>query len=154
VKTMRSLFGTLSLIMFAISAASAAKPETSKKQLEKDATHIIAGKVQAISQVIERAGEYGITRYVAEILIDNVEKGNDLKAGDIIHARYLRKVWRGSGAPPPGDSGHWPIPQRDDSVRVYLTHKGYNGAGYTADGGYDVYYKNGFEILVAPTQIR
>jgi hypothetical protein len=32
-------------------------------------------------------------------------------------------------------------------VRAYLVNHGYNGAGYTKDGGYDVYYKNGFEIL-------
>jgi hypothetical protein len=151
VKTMRMLFGTLSLVMFAISTAYAAKPDTSKKQLEIGATHIIVGKVQTISQVTERVGEYDITQYVAEIQIDKVEKGNGLKVGDIVHARYLRKVWRGSGGPPPGDSGHWPIPKKDDSVRAYLTNKGYNGAGYTADGGYDVYYKNGFEIIAAPT---
>ncbi len=153
-KTMRILFGTFSLVMFAISAAYAAKPETSKKQLEKDATHIIVGKVQTISQVTERVDDYDITHYVAEIPIDKVEKGDSLKVGDIVHARYLRKVWRGSSVPPPGDSGHWPIPKKDDSVRACLTNKGYNGAGYTTDGGYDVYYKNGFEILAAPTQMR
>ena len=32
-------------------------------------------------------------------------------------------------------------------VRAYLVNHGYNGAGYTTDGHYDVYYKNGFEIL-------
>ena len=49
-------------------------------------------------------------------------------------------------------SGHRPIPKEGDAVRAYLVNKGYNGAGYTTDGGYDVYYKNGFEILAPPTR--
>jgi hypothetical protein len=52
--------------------------------------------------------------------------------------------------PPPGDSGHAPVPRKTDRVRVYLVNKGYNGAGQDTDGGYDVYFKNGFEVLTSP----
>ena len=71
---------------------------------------------------------------------------------DVVLARYRRRKWQGIGTPPPGDSGHRPIPKEGDAVRAYLVNKGYNGAGYTTDGGYDVYYKNGFEILAPPTR--
>ena len=40
-----------------------------------------------------------------------------------------------------------PRPKENGTVRAYLVNQGYNGAGYTTDGHYDVYYKNGFEIL-------
>ena len=32
-------------------------------------------------------------------------------------------------------------------MRVYLVNHGYNGAGYTTDGRYDVYYKNRREFF-------
>jgi hypothetical protein len=89
---------------------------------------------------------------VADIVIVKVDKGHRLKVGGVVHARYLTTGWRGNGTPAPHDSGHRPIPKTDDSVRAYLVNKGYNGAGYTTDGGYDVYYNNGFEILGSPTR--
>ena len=129
------------------SAVFAAKLLTPKPQLEKEATHIVVGKVRSISSTQQVKGEWGFTNYVAEIAIDKVEKGEGLKAGDDVQVRYYSQGWRGSGSPPPFDSGHSPRPKQDDSVRVYLVNHGYNGAGYTTDGRYDVYYKNGFEIL-------
>ena len=81
------------------------------------------------------------------IAISGVEKGDGLKPGDVVEVRYVSRAWRGSGSPPPFDSGHSPQPKENDTVRAYLVNQGYNGAGYTTDGHYDVYYKNGFEIL-------
>jgi hypothetical protein len=144
--------GTFLLAVFAISTAYAAKPSTPTKQLEKDATHIVVGKVQSISSSTQHSGEYDITNYIAEIAVDKIEKGDGLETGDVVHTRYKWTKWRGIGTPPPGDPGHRPTPNEGDSVRVYLVNKGYNGAGYTTDGGYDVYYNNGFEILTQPTR--
>ena len=138
---------TLLLVVFAKSAVFAAKLLTPKPQLEKEATHIVVGKVRSISFTQQVKGEWGFTNYVAEIAIDKVEKGEGLKAGDDVQVRYYSQGWRGSGSPPPFDSGHSPRPKQDDSVRAYLVNHGYNGAGYTTDGRYDVYYKNGFEIF-------
>jgi hypothetical protein len=135
------------LLMFSTAVAHAAKNTTPKWRLEKDATHIVVGKVQSISSTHKVGGSYRLTYYVADILIDRVEKGESLKSGEVVQARYLSRAWVGTGTPPPNDSGHYPTAKQDDYVRVYLVNNGYNGQGYTTDGGYDVYYKNGFEIL-------
>lgn len=142
------LAATLLLAFSAITTpVLAAKALTPKAQLEKAATHIVVGKVGLISSTKQPEGQWTSTNYVAEIAIDRVEKGEGLKPGDIVQVRYHTQGWRGSGPPPPFDSGYSPLPKQNDNVRAYLVNQGYNGAGYTRDRHYDVYYKNGFEIL-------
>jgi hypothetical protein len=142
-----TLAATLLLAIFASTTVFAAKALTPKAQLEKAATHIVVGKVGSISSTTNEAAQYATTTFTAKIIIDRVEKGEGLKAGDIVQVRYHTQGWRGSGPPPPFDSGHSPRPKQNDTVRAYLVNQGYNGAGYTTDGHYDVYYKNGFEVL-------
>ena len=138
---------TLLVTVFATTAAFAAKALTPKAQLEKAATHIVVGKVRSITSTTNQAAQYATTTYAAVIAISNVEKGDGLTPGDVVEVRYVTRAWRGSGSPPPFDLGHSPRPKENDTVRAYLVNQGYNGAGYTTDGRYDVYYKNGFEIL-------
>jgi hypothetical protein len=138
---------TLLGALLAASTAFAAKPITSPDQMQKAATHIIVGKVLSISSTKSQQGDFATTNYVAEIAIDRVEKGDGLKPGGVVPVRYVAIGWVGGGPPPPFDSGHSPIPKPGDGVRAYLVNTGYNGAGTTTDGGYDVYYKNGFDIL-------
>jgi len=128
----------------------AAKLPTSREQLKKEATHIVAGTVQAVSQSHESAGQYEVTRYTAELNVHAVEKGQGIVPGGVIKVRYWSKTWRGAGQPPPDDSGHRSRPNIGDAVRAYLVDRGYNGAGYTTDGGFDVYFNNGFEIIDPP----
>jgi hypothetical protein len=142
-----TLAATLLLAIFASTTVFAAKALTPKAQLEKAATHIVVGKVGSISSTTNEAAQYATTTFTAKIIIDRVEKGEGLKAGDIVQVRYHTQGWRGSGPPPPFDSGHSPRSKQNDTVRAYLVNQGYNGAGYTTDGHYDVYYKNGFEVL-------
>ena len=142
-----TLAATLLVTVSAATAVVAAKALTPKAQLEKAATHIVVGKVKLITFTTNENAQYVTTTYTAQIAIDRVEKGDGLKPGDVVEVRYLSRGWRGSGSPPPFDSGHSPRPKQSDTVRVYLVNQGYNGAGYTTDGHYDVYYKNGFEIL-------
>ena len=141
--------GAFLLAMFMASAAYAWKAATPKAKLEKDATHIVVGKVRYISSSKTVAPQFETTNYVAEIVVDRIEKGQGLNAGDVVHARYH---WTESRTPYVGDPGHRPRPNKDDSVRVYLVNQGHNGAGYTTDGGYDVYYFEGFEILAPLTR--
>jgi hypothetical protein len=139
--------GILLLAVFAKSAVFAAKALTPKAQLEKAATHIVVGKVRSITCTTHVDAQFATTTYVAEIAINRVEKGEGPKAGDMVQVRYLSRAWQASAPRPPFASGHSPTPKQDDSVRAYLVNQGYNGGGYTTDGHYDVYYKNGFEIL-------
>ncbi len=137
-------------LLLALSSATtvfAAKAFTPKAQLEKAATHVVVGKVGSISSTTNLDAQYATTTYTAQIAINRVEKGEGLKPGDVVEVRYLTRGWLGSGSPPPFDSGHSPRPKENDAVRAYLVNQGYNGAGYTTDGRYDVYYKNGFEIV-------
>ena len=58
----------------------AAKAPSSKEQLEKIATHVVEGKVQAIYSYKEREGipvlsGYEYDRKVAEVKIEKIEKG-------------------------------------------------------------------------------
>jgi hypothetical protein len=131
-----SFFAATLLVAFALGAAYAAKPATPKAQLEKEATHIVVGEVRSVSSSSNITGQEEITRYIAEIQVDKVEKGSGVKAADVIRVRYVSYTWRGAGLPPPSDSGHRPRPKQGDNVRVYLVNHGYNGAGYTRDGGY------------------
>ncbi len=132
------------IAVYASTPVFAAKALTPKTQLEKAATHVVVGNVMSISSTTKLDAQYATTAYQAQIAIDRVEKGDDLKAGDVVEVRYLFRSWRGSGPPLPFDSGHSPRPKQNDTVRAYLVNQGYNGAGYTTDGHYD---KNGFEIL-------
>jgi hypothetical protein len=139
-----------SVLLFALSAKSAvlaAKILTPQPQLRAAATHIIVGKIVSISDARHINGDYATTTHLAKINISEVEKGGGLSVGDVVEVRYLSRAWTGRGSPPPGDSGHSPLPKPGEKVRAYLVNNGYNGAGYTTDGHYDVYYKNGFEIL-------
>ena len=138
---------TLLVAVFATTAAFAAKALTPKALLENAATQIVVGKVRSITSPTSQAAQYETTTYAAGIAISDVEKGEGLKPSDVVKVRYVSRAWQGNGSPPPFDSGHSPRPKENDTVRAYLVNQGYNGAGYTTDGHYDVYYKNGFEIL-------
>ena len=58
------------------------KPDMSPAELRKTATHVITGKVLAVSERSETADDWKYTRYVAEIQISTIEKGQGLKTGD------------------------------------------------------------------------
>ena len=90
--------------------------------------------------------------YVAEVKVQNVEKGEGLKAGDLVYVRYWRKAWsppkdNPDMPPPTGASGHWNLPKEGDVLRVYLTRNSHDGYDKNDDGGFNVVGPNGFEKL-------
>lgn len=150
-KIHRQTFIAITGLCFLAHGAFAVKMPTPKAEMEKGSTHILVGTVSRIYSTSERVGQFQETRYVAEILVKKIEKGDGLKVGEVVLVRYFWQDWRGRGTPPTGDPGHRPTPKKGDPVRVFLVNIGYNGAGTTTDGGFDVYYYEGFEILpVAP----
>ncbi len=68
------LLGILFLSMLSIASAQAAKATTPKWQLERDASHVVVGKVETLSFIHKVEGSYRITYHVADNLIDKVEK--------------------------------------------------------------------------------
>ena len=123
------------------------KPDMSPAELRKTATHVITGKVLAVSERSETADDWKYTRYVAEIQISTIEKGQGLKTGDLIYARYWRRAWQGKGPAPPATGGHRGLPGVGEMIRVYLARNAYDGFGDTNDGGFNVIGANGFEKI-------
>ena len=134
-----------------LAPAQAAVPNSSPKQLRKEATDVVVGKVTEIyTSAPAKDGDSATTKIVAEIQIQDVEKG-DLKKGELVYARYWETKWLGktSDVPPDGSVSFYPVPKKGSQVRVYLGRNVSNGLEERKDGGYNVLLPNGFEVLKA-----
>lgn len=120
------------------------KADLSPEALAKTATHIVVGKVEQIWTRVEDAGPWETTRYVAEVRVEKVEKGEGLAPGALVYARYWTRRWDGFGPQPADTNGHRGLPSAGDRVRVYLAKDAYDGFGKSADGGFNVIGANGF----------
>ena len=128
--------------------ARAEKVPLSPEELRKTATHIVAGRVTAVYERPETAGDWQYTHYVAEVRVDECEKGDGVKKGDLVYVRYWRRGWVGKGKVPPSTAGHSGLPAGGDAVRVYLAKNAYDGFTFdNKDGGFNVIGGNGFEKL-------
>lgn len=152
------MFRKLSLLTIAVSvafvsSARAEKVDMSPEELRKTATHVVTGKVMAVYEQTETAGNWSHTRYVAEIRADGTEKGDGVNKGDLVYARYWHRTWIGkAGGPPPDTAGHRGLPNNGDSIRVYLARNAYDGFDPdNKDGGFNVIGANGFEKLKPDT---
>ena len=142
-----SLFAVVTSFVLA-SPLRAEKVSMSPEELLKTATHVITGQVTAIYQRTETAGDWKYTKYVAEIRIDKCEKGEGVKKGDLVYARYWQRAWIGKGQLPPSTTGHRGLPSDGESIRVYLARNAYDGFSFdNKDGGFNVIGANGIEKL-------
>lgn len=147
--TMRAL--TMSLVLACAAGAALAivaprreKADLSPEALRSTATHIVLGEVKQIWTRAESSGSWDTTRYVAEIAVELVEKGEGLEPGALVYARYWHREWDGWGAPPADTNGHRGLPRAGERVRVYLARDAYDGFGDTRDHGFNVIGANGF----------
>ncbi len=126
---------------------AARKPE----DLKKDATHIVVGKVTEVYSTTSKSQNSALTKFVAQIQIEKLEKGSGLKHGEVVYARYWDSKWIGKQPGPPGaDDGYSPMPKVGDHVRAFLAqNSSQGGMGQQSDGGYDVLIPNGFEVVKA-----
>ena len=133
--------------LLVLPSAKGAKANSSKKQLEQVATHIVVRKVQAIYSRTEREGRYEYDRKVAEVKVDKVEKGK--VDGALVYVRYWSREWKGIGLPPPGGGSYWPQPKKGQVCRFYLARNAYDGwsKDENQDGGYNVVYVNGVQPI-------
>jgi hypothetical protein len=126
----------------------AEKVNSSPEELRKIATHIVTGQVTAVYERSETAGDWKYTRYVAEIRVAGCEKGDGIKKGDLVYARYWRRAWIGKSQVPPSTAGHRGLPSAGEFLRVYLARNAYDGFGFdNKDSGLNVIGANGFEKL-------
>ncbi len=135
------------LLILMVGAARAEKAPLSPEELRETATHVVVGEVEQIFARQENANDYEYTRYVAEVRVEKSEKGDGLKAGELMYVRYWRRRWVGPGDPPVGTSGHRGLPSEGQAVRVHAVRNGYDGFGRTNDGGFNVIGTNGFEAI-------
>ena len=142
-----SLFAVIASVALA-TPLRAEKINMSPEQLRETSTHVITGQVTTVYDRIETTGDWKYTKYVAEIRVEECEKGDGIKKGDLVYARYWRRAWIGKGPVPTSTSGHRGLPSDGEPIRVYLSRNGYDGFSLdNKDGGYNVIGANGFEKL-------
>ena len=115
------LFGVFTLPGFFASAAVA--PHSKESMMEK-ATHVVRGKVVALSSKTQKSKvERGLLVardriFKITVEVTAVEKGKDVKEGDELSL----EAWQPSTRfpPLPGPQGHQPVPNKGDLVKTYL----------------------------------
>ena len=129
-----------------------AKVPFSEDQLEKIATHIIVGKVEAVYSYKQREGVPLVSAYeydhkVAEVKVEKVEKGKISES--LVYVRYWSRTWKGIGLPPPGGQSYENQPKKGQFCRFYLAKNSYDGFSKeeNQDGGYNVVYVNGVQPI-------
>ena len=138
---------TLSVVLLAAPAPPPLpeKADLSPEQLRKTATHVITGMVQAVYERKETKGSWEYTHYLAEVKVQEVEKGKGLAKDALTYVRYWTKRYRGL-FPPPDTNGHRGLPKPNETLRIYLAQNAYDGfTKDNKDGGFNVIGANGFE---------
>lgn len=135
------LAGLLALAAFDASAAVAPHPP---EEMMEEATHVVRGKVVALSSKTQKSKvERGllIARdrvFKITVRVSDVEKGKAIKESD----ELTFEAWQPSTRfpPLPGPQGHQPAPGKGDLVKAYLL---YNEKSKT----YHPFMPNGIEVL-------
>lgn len=125
----------------------AEKPLLPADTLKARATHIVTGTVAAIYTRVRREGGMEITRYVAEVKVAAVEKGEGVAAKVPLYVRYWSQRWTGRDEDmPAGTVGHRPLPAEGKEYRFHLARNAPDLFGDKGeDGGYNVLGPNGVE---------
>ena len=135
------LVGLLALAAFDASAAVAPHPP---EEMMEEATHVVRGKVVALTSKTQKS-KYGGPLLIARdrifkvtLKLTAVDKGKEIKEGE----QLPFEAWQPSTRIPamPGPQGHQPVPEKGDLVKTYLL---YNQKTKT----YHPFMPNGIEIL-------
>lgn len=122
-------------VVFASAVAVAEKVPMSEEGRKAEATHILKGTVeQVFSRKETKPNGEVVTKYVAELKIAKVEKGEGLKEGQLAYVRY----WHISEMKTPGASGQAKLPKAGDTVTVFVER--------AEDGAMDALFPNGMEF--------
>jgi hypothetical protein len=135
------LAGLVALTALDVSAAVAPHPP---EEMTEEATHVVRGKVVALSSKTQKS-KYGNDLLIARdrifkitVKVTVLEKGKGVKPGD----ELTLEAWKPSTRfpPLPGPQGHQSIPSIGDLVKTYLL---YNKKTKT----YHPFMPNGIKIL-------
>ncbi|MDG1831677.1 MAG: hypothetical protein P8J63_00480 [Verrucomicrobiota bacterium] len=121
---MKQLLGIITVFALGTVALQAAKVPMSPKELEKESNHIVSGKVISVTTKVQKSKverSLGLHRdkvYTIKLKVASVSKGNGVKVGQVI----LIEAWQPSTRipPVPGLQGHEPVPEKGDTVEMYL----------------------------------
>ena len=114
------------LLAFGMGAVDlqAAKRPMSPKELEKESSHIVSGKVISVTTKVQKSKierSFGLHRdevYTIKLKVETISKGAGVKVGQEI----LIEAWKPSTRIPrvPGLQGHEPVPGKGDAVKMHL----------------------------------
>src|SRR5262245_33456798 len=105
------------LVVFSLTATTRAERPIEDK---KTASDVITGTVQKITAKEQKYQDDGIrTSYVAEIKVDQVERGKNVKPGDLISVAWFH-VTKTPSKPVPDAYGHKYEVKEKMTVRAYL----------------------------------
>ena len=121
---MKQLIGIVTIFALGIGGLQAAKVPMSQKELEKESSHIVSGKVVSVTAKVQKSKierSLGLHRdkvYTIKLKVASVLKGTGVKVGQEI----LIEAWQPSTRipPVPGLQGHEPVPEKGDTVEMYL----------------------------------
>ncbi len=121
---MKQLIGIVTVFALGTVGLQAAKVPMSQKELEKESSHIVSGKVISVTTKVQKSKierSLGLHRdkvYTIKLRVESVSKGAGVKVGQEI----LIEAWQPSTRipPVPGLQGHEPVSGKGDMVKMYL----------------------------------
>lgn len=142
-----TITAVLLVAAWTVGTTLAERPNLTDEGLTRESTHVIVGKVLGTYKRLHK--EFNgrrEARYIIEIEVESIEKGEGVTPKDIVYARAWHIERFGIGGATPGPSGHNSIPDTGDRVRAYVAHGPYAPTAQK-DRGWAVVYPNGIAIL-------
>ena len=148
---MKQLLGIITVFALGTVALQAAKVPMSPKELGKESSHIVSGKVISVTTKVQKSKierSLGLHRdkvYTIKLKVASVSKGTGVKVGQEI----LIEAWQPSTRipPVPGLQGHEPVPEKGDTVEMYLLKNKKSKA-------YEPLLPNGIEITKKVREVK
>lgn len=101
---------------------------------------IVVGKLNHTFRETTRSAEWEDHHGVVEIAVESVERGEGVKPGDIIFARFWNRYWIGKKDPPPYGTGHH-MHANGSKIRAHLE---------PGKGAYEILLPNGLVVVEKP----
>ena len=148
---MKQLIGIVTVFAIGVVCLHAAKVPMSPKELEKESSHIVSGKVISVTTMVQKSKierSLGLHRdkvYTIKLKVESVSKGAGVKMGQEI----LIEAWQpATRIPPvPGLQGHEPVPGKGDEVKMYLLKN-------KKEKAYQPILPNGIEIIRKAKKVK